>query len=131
MQRSYPFDRLPTDARNQAWNNRPRHRQETDAFGVLSNPIWQAIGPAPTSSQIFNNWGLTSGRINSIAISPANTQIILVGAATGGIWRSSNGGSSFAPVTDNQVDLAVGAIAFSISNPSIVYAVLGDPQGYL
>jgi photosystem II stability/assembly factor-like uncharacterized protein len=57
---------------------------------------------------------------------------VLAGASTGGIWRSANGGSTFTPVTDDQSDIAVGAIAFSRSNPTTVYAGMGDPKlGYL
>src|SRR5262249_41901939 len=80
-----------------------------------------------TNSAFPNNWGLTSGRINAIAVSPANDQLVLVGSATGGIWRSLDGGTTFIPVTDNQVDLAIGSIAFSKSNPQIIYAGMGDP----
>ncbi len=73
--------------------------------------------------------GAVSGRINEIAISPANNQLILVAGGTGGIWRSTNGGTSFAPVSDNQVDLAVGMMAFAPSNSNIVYAGMGDSDG--
>jgi photosystem II stability/assembly factor-like uncharacterized protein len=77
----------------------------------------------------FPTMGVTSGRVNAIAISPANPQIVLVGGATGGIWRSTDGGNTFVPVSDNQVDLAVGSLAFAPSNPSVVYAGMGDPAG--
>ena len=87
---------------------------------------WTAIGPLPTTSAFPNNGGFTSGRINSIAVSPADDQIVLIGAATGGIWRSTNGGTSFSPVSDTQADLGVGAIAFAPSNPNIAYAAMGD-----
>ncbi|HLM56629.1 MAG TPA: Calx-beta domain-containing protein, partial [Pyrinomonadaceae bacterium] len=72
------------------------------------------------------NWGGTSGRINSVAVSPADTRVILVGGATGGIWRSADGGVNFAPVSDNQIDLPVSWISFAPSNPSTVYAAMGD-----
>src|SRR5262249_3133973 len=75
--------------------------------------------------------GFTSGRINAIAVSPTNSQIVLIGSATGGIWRSIDGGNAFNPVSDNQVDLAVGTIAFAPSNSNIVYAGMGDnDNGY-
>ena len=78
------------------------------------------------------NWGLTSGRINTVAVSPANTHVVIAGSSTGGIWRSSNDGNSFVAVSDDQVDLAVGSIAFSKSNPTVVYAGMGDTKaGYL
>ncbi len=128
-QRTYPFAELPADARRQAWLSRPVDARR-DGNAPLSQ--WQAIGPKPTSSYFPNNWGLTSGRINAIAVSPSNPQLILVGAATGGVWRSTDGGANFVPTSDGQVDLAVGSIAFAPSNNSIVYAGMGDKaQGYL
>ncbi|HEY0006745.1 MAG TPA: carboxypeptidase regulatory-like domain-containing protein [Pyrinomonadaceae bacterium] len=128
FQRTYPYDSLPQEARRRAWANRPlrdKRGNETEA------QIWQPIGPSPAAPQasLFPNFGYNSGRINAIAISPVNPGLVLIGGATGGIWRSTDGGANFVAVTDNQVDLAVGSIAFSASNPSIVYAGMGDAQG--
>jgi photosystem II stability/assembly factor-like uncharacterized protein len=123
--RAYPFGEIPAGARRLAWESRPIG----DKGGLRARdvqPMWIPIGPQSTSSVYLENWGLLSGRINSVAVSPANPQLILVGASTGGIWRSTDGGASFAPVSDAQVDLAVGSIAFAPSNPSIVYAGMGD-----
>lgn len=124
FQRAYPFDTLPEDARRAAWLARPR--PDTRA---AQQAAWTPIGPFPTDSAFPNNWGMTSGRINALAVSPANPNLILVGASTGGIWRSTDGGATFRPVTDSQVDLAIGSIAFAPSNSSIVYAGLGDARG--
>jgi uncharacterized protein (TIGR03437 family) len=124
FQRAYPFDDVPEDGRRRAWLARPR----SDARAA-QQVSWVPLGPAPTESAFPNNWGLTSGRINAVAVSPSNPDLILVGAATGGIWRSTNGGASFVPVTDAQIDLAVGSIVFAPSNHNIVYAGLGDPRG--
>ncbi|HXG67351.1 MAG TPA: hypothetical protein VNO70_19765 [Blastocatellia bacterium] len=131
FQRTYPYDALPADARQRAWVARPRG--PALASGVTPAALaWRAIGPSPTRSGFFRNWGLTSGRINAVAVSPADDQIVLVGSGTGGIWRSTNAGATFVPVSDNHVDLAVGSIAFSKSNPAIVYAGMGDiKNGYL
>jgi photosystem II stability/assembly factor-like uncharacterized protein len=122
FQRAYPTGRLPVNARLNAWNRKPAAVYGPQALG------WAPLGPAPTTSDI-PNWGITSGRINAIAVSPANPNLVLVGGATGGIWRSTDGGTSFTPVSDNQVDLAVGSIAFAPSNPTIVYAGMGDQAG--
>jgi hypothetical protein len=124
FQRTYPFDSIPEDARRTAWANRPGSK------GTVEDSIqsWTPIGPVSTSP-LFANFGLNSGRINTIAVSPSDSQLILIGASTGGIWRSTDGGVNFQPVSDSQVDLAVGSIAFSKSNPSIVYAGMGDMQG--
>ena len=124
FQRRYPFDSIPADARREAWASRP-----AESKILTITPTWQSIGPRPTMSRFPNNWGLTSGRINSIAISPTNSQIILIAGATGGIWRSTDGGVSFSPTSDAQADLAVQSIVFSQSNSAIVYAGMGDRAG--
>jgi hypothetical protein len=97
-QRRYPFESIPSDARRKAWEARPRRPIEA----LQQQPMWRPIGPAPTVSAFINNWGVTSGRINSIAISPANPQLVILGTSTGGIWRSTDGGENFVPVTDTQ-----------------------------
>lgn len=125
QQRMYPFDKIPDEARRKAWLNRPSDDQDN----LLGSVLWQPIGPNPTTSAFPNNWGLTSGRINSVAVSPANPQLVLVGGATGGVWRSIDGGNTFAPTSDSQVDLAVGSIVFAPSNPTVVYAGMGDKAG--
>ncbi|HEY9404595.1 MAG TPA: carboxypeptidase regulatory-like domain-containing protein [Pyrinomonadaceae bacterium] len=134
MQRAYPFDAPPAEGRLKAWLARPKDGGRgkdggIDARGVAQS--WRSIGPSPTTPAFPDNWGVTSGRLNSIAVHPTAPHIILIGAATGGIWRSTDGGANFVPVTDTHVDLAVGSIAFSKSNPSVVYAGMGDlDNGY-
>jgi hypothetical protein len=134
MQRAYPFDAPPAEGRLNAWLTRPRDAgrgkdREMDTRSVA--PTWRSIGPSPTTPAFPNNWGVTSGRLNAIAVHPAAPNIILIGASTGGIWRSTDGGANFVPVTDTHVDLAVGSIAFAKSNPSVVYAGMGDlDNGY-
>jgi photosystem II stability/assembly factor-like uncharacterized protein len=134
FERTYPFDELPAEARRAAWDEIASELNTNQLLATeAAVPTWRAIGPRPTYSAFPNNWGRTSGRINSIAVSPADPNIVLVGAATGGVWRSTDGGETFDPVSDNQVDLAVGHIAFAPSNPNIVYAGMGDidSPGYL
>ena len=126
FQRTYPFDSVPEEARRNAFESRPRDAEFGDS--EFAAPQWKPIGPQPTSSYFPNNWGLTSGRINSVAVSSANPNIVLIGAASGGVWRSADGGANFTPVTDSQIDIAVGSISFSASNPNVVYAGMGDKE---
>ncbi|MFY9608699.1 MAG: hypothetical protein WAU45_08815 [Blastocatellia bacterium] len=131
FQRTYPSRSVPRDARRSAWD-RKRRMAINAPVGTSASGNWRPIGPSPTVPAFSNNWGLTSGRVNAVAVSPGNPRVVIAGSSTGGIWRSSNDGNSFVPVTDNQVDLAVGSIAFSRSNPSVVYAGMGDTKlGYL
>lgn len=132
-QRAYPFAAIPPDARRDAWASSAALRREAQRVTALAfEPKWRFIGPQPSAdvSPATFLW-TTSGRVTSIAVSPANSLIVLVGGAAGGIWRSTDGGAHFAPTTDNQIDAAVGSIAFAPSNPLIVYAGMGEPYGYL
>ncbi len=123
-QRAYPFDRIPPGAY-------PRAREYYDqAFGsrhleaappAFTQNGWTPIGPDHISTSLA-----TSGRINTIAIDPSNTNIIYAGGATGGVWKTTDGGTSWAALTDTQCSLAMGSIAIDPSNASIIYAGTGE-----
>src|SRR6185369_7382087 len=72
------------------------------------------------------NWGNVSGRVDALAIHPSNPSVLLLGAATGGIWKSTDAGATWRPVSDNAPSLATSSIAFAPSNPSIVFATTGE-----
>jgi photosystem II stability/assembly factor-like uncharacterized protein len=131
FQRMYGSNSIPPEARSLAWQSQ-RELQISAYVSPQATPEWRPIGPSPTVSAWFNAWGMTSGRVNSVAVSPINSQLVLIGSSTGGIWRSTDGGDTFVPVSDDQADLEVGYLAFAKGNPSIVYAGMGDTKlGYL
>ncbi|MDT7543385.1 MAG: hypothetical protein QOE33_3289, partial [Acidobacteriota bacterium] len=133
FQRAYPFNDVPDDARRIAWDSRPKGKlKSSELRGALSASAvqWTSIGPAPTTSAFSSNWGRTSGHVRAIAVKPDDANVVLIGASSGGIWRSTDGGATFAPVSDSQVDLSVSAIAFAPSNTSIVYAGMGGQTGF-
>ena len=68
----------------------------------------------------------TAGRITSIAIDPKNSQTLYIGGATGGVWKTTNGGTTWTPLTDNECGLAIGSVAVDPVNPQIVYAGTGE-----
>ncbi|MCP4727151.1 MAG: hypothetical protein GY863_19090, partial [bacterium] len=67
-----------------------------------------------------------SGRVAAIEALAENPDIIYVGAATGGVWKSKNGGTTFKPVFDDQPVSSIGAIAVFQKNPSIVWVGTGE-----
>jgi photosystem II stability/assembly factor-like uncharacterized protein len=69
---------------------------------------------------------LVSGRVTAIAIDPTAPDTIYLGTAQGGIWKSTDNGSSWQPKTDNEVSLAIGALALDPNAPQIVYAGTGE-----
>ncbi len=67
-----------------------------------------------------------SGRITSIDADPRNTDIIYIGTASGGVWKSVNGGIDWQPMFDDQPLLSIGAVAVAPSNPNIIWAGTGE-----
>jgi hypothetical protein len=94
---------------------------------ALAGGTWTSIGPAPvTNGQTADVPMPVSGRIAALAADPTNANIIYVAAAGGGVWKTIDGGSSWTPLTDQQLSLSMGAIAVAASNPQIVYAGEGE-----
>ncbi len=58
---------------------------------------------------------------------PGNPMVMYVGAASGGIWKTSNGGVNWQPVFDHENVQAIGALAVSQSAPNVVWAGTGEP----
>ena len=63
-----------------------------------------------------------SGRVTAIDALYTNPEVIFVGAASGGVWKTENGGGSWAPVFDEQPIQNIGSVAITQSNPSVVWA---------
>ncbi len=67
-----------------------------------------------------------SGRITAIDVNPLNKDIIFAGAASGGLWRSMNGGINWQPVFDAQPTASIGAVAINDINPSVIWVGTGE-----
>ncbi|MEA2006152.1 MAG: hypothetical protein U9O50_07870 [Acidobacteriota bacterium] len=67
-----------------------------------------------------------SGRIGAIDAVVSNPNIIYVGAATGGLWKSIDGGITWTPIFDDQPVSSIGAIAINQHNPNIVWVGTGE-----
>jgi sortilin (neurotensin receptor 3)/immunoglobulin I-set domain protein len=89
---------------------------------------WTSIGPGSVASGYPSHWGNVSGRVRAIAVSQSNASLAYLGAASGGIWKTTNGGSSWADVGVNLESMTFGAIAIDPSNSSNVYAGAGEAR---
>jgi photosystem II stability/assembly factor-like uncharacterized protein len=88
-----------------------------DSLCICGRGGWTSIGPSNGS-----------GRLRAIVPHPTISTTVLVGAADGGVWRTTDGGASWTSMTDCIHDLAVGALAVAPSNPSIIYVGTGEPS---
>ena len=96
---------------------------------MLANSDWKFIGPANKPSQKMGMPQPGIGRISCLAFHPSNNSIIYVGSATGGIWKTTDGGTSWIslPLT-GVLSIGISDIAISASNPNIIYASTGDAE---
>src|SRR5436190_16809871 len=143
LKRSYHGAPVPKDAYDKAkaqWDKVPK------SFGHKANPFaaksattsstvtsligttWEPVGPSPLqqgSSQV-------NGRVTSIAVNPNNSNVIYMGAAGGGVWRTIDGGAHWSPLTDQQPSLGTGqasAIAVDPNNTNTIY--VGTSNAFL
>ena len=94
------------------------------------NPSWNEIGPRslPNGQSQSGATIAVDGRVTAIAIDQTNANIVYIGTAQGGVWRSTNGGTTWTTIFDNAQSLAIGALAIAPSNHSILYIGTGEPN---
>jgi len=81
----------------------------------LSGLKFREIGPA-----------LTSGRIADIAVNPNNSSEYYVGVASGGLWKTTNHGTTFSPIFDSQKSYSIGCVSIDPKNTNIVWVGSGE-----
>jgi len=84
---------------------------------ILKRFVWRSIGPA--------NMG---GRVDDIAVNENSPSTFYVGFATGGIWKTTNNGTTWTPIFDKYPVSSIGDIALSPSSPDIIYVGTGEPN---
>lgn len=87
---------------------------------------WTSIGPKPITNEFWSGEGDASGRVVSIAPHPLDPNTVYIASASGGIWKTTDAGATWLPLTDELASLAHGAVAVSLSNPDIVIAGTGE-----
>lgn len=115
-----PVSRTGTEAQMQ--NNKTSGVES--AYGA-----WTSIGPNNDGSQHQGDI-LGLGRIDRIAFHPTNSNIIFIGSPTGGLWKTTNGGTSWTPMTNSLPGLGVAGIAISPTNGNIIYVLTGDGDSH-
>ncbi len=86
----------------------------TDKFKNLE---FREIGPATMG-----------GRIDDFAVVEGNPNIVYVGTASGGVWKTTNNGTTWEPIFDKEGVSTIGDIAIAPSDPSIVWVGTGEPN---
>jgi photosystem II stability/assembly factor-like uncharacterized protein len=122
FQRRFPFDAIPAGARVEAIRQtRAMEEKLHEALAknrgnrTLAANRWEDIGP--------NN---VAGRIPALAYHPTEPGVLLIGGASGGVWKSTDNGKSWSTTFDKQTALTIGAIAYDYTDPNTIYAGSGE-----
>ncbi|MCG8702105.1 MAG: hypothetical protein MI922_28885, partial [Bacteroidales bacterium] len=95
----------------------------------IGNVTWKSVGPTQSTHNLVSNLLRGNGRLNCIAFHPTNPDILYVGAPSGGIWKSSDGGQSWNTTSDFLSAIGVSDIVVSHENPNHIYVATGDRDG--
>ncbi|HKI86927.1 MAG TPA: glycosyl hydrolase, partial [Thermoanaerobaculia bacterium] len=85
------------------------------AKGPFANLKFRNIGPA-----------VAGGRVSSVAGVPGDPSVYYVGAAAGGVWKTTDGGAHWKAIFEHQPIASIGAIALAPSNPNLVWVGTGE-----
>jgi hypothetical protein len=88
---------------------------------------WQAVGPFTHTNT--GSWSSGQGRVNTVFVDSSNPNTVYIGSPAGGIWKSTNSGDSWTPLSDNLPQIGVSGIAVDPNNSNIIYISTGDCDG--
>lgn len=106
----------------------PHGRMDRDFCRKTLLEIEQKNKTRPRNSAEWTYAGATnvSGRVSALAVNPAAPSTIYVGAASGGVFKTTDNGAHWTPIFDNAPNLSIGDIALAPSNPQVVYVGTGE-----
>jgi photosystem II stability/assembly factor-like uncharacterized protein len=127
FQRSFPYDMIPAGLRVNALREtqlfqqrieQQRNGEKSNGRSMQAAVQWEQIGP-------YN----IGGRIKALAVHPTQSGVIYVGAAAGGVWKTTDAGTTWTTTFDKESAIAVNALAIDHSNPRVVYVGTGEIFG--
>ncbi len=121
------------------WEYHWKHYLKED--GSIAPPeylwdAWKLKNQLAKTSTVVSNWSdkgpfdqtrkSGQGRINTVVVDPLNDNIIYVGAPAGGLWKSTDAGVNWTPLTDDLPQIGVSGIAIDPNDTDIIYISTGD-----
>ena len=110
----------------EAWERKQKAESQQSPSGIPDENIinWSNLGPAVVTNTSVSISG--QGRINTFIKDPNNPQTLYVGAPAGGIWKSTDDGENWTPLSDNLPQIGVSGIAIDPFDSNIIYIATGD-----
>ncbi len=121
--RTFPTGNFPEPGIE--WKETRKFQQNNNTLTTTSVSSWSELGPK-TWTDITGHWNPGIGRINVIMVAPNAPNTIYIGSPAGGLWKTTDGGGSWASLTDNIPSMGVSAIAINSNNPNQILIGTGD-----
>jgi len=141
-QRAYPAKRIPDGAMQAALKQSTVLRANAAALrghgrAAVSAAAWTPLGPAPIDGEnpayadpVWSNYGagvgISSGRLTALAVDPTDANTVYIGGANGGVWKTTDGGTTWTSISDSLPTQSVGAIAIAPESRKILYVGTGE-----
>ncbi|WP_299125957.1 T9SS type A sorting domain-containing protein [uncultured Winogradskyella sp.] len=94
--------------------------ENSNSFARTTVGTWEDLGPTSWTAAP-NGYNPGVGRISALDVQPSDPNHMIVGSPTGGVWRTTDGGSNWTVLTDNLSNLVVGSLTIHPTQPSIYY----------
>lgn len=108
-----------------AWQQKNKAKKSTSRALPTSN--WTPIGPFTHTNT--GSWSSGQGRVNFVYEDPTNPNTLYIGSPAGGIWKSTNSGANWTPLSDQLPQIGVSGIAVDHTNSNVIYIATGDKDG--
>ena len=112
--RVFPFGEIDVNAVKQARFQLTLARARSAGFSL---PPGQWVQQGPLKTQ---------GRVTDMVVDPSDENVVYVGAADGGIFKTTDGGDSWIPIFDDIPTMSIGSLALDPENPNVVFAGTGE-----
>ena len=98
------------------------------ARNTLDNSNWSSVGPSIVN---INGTSADKGRINAVLTDYTDEQIMYAGAPGGGLWKTTDGGTNWTPLTDQLPQIGVSAIALSPTDHNTIFIGTSDDDAHI
>ena len=106
-----------------AWREKNIAKANHKSTMAVPPSNWEPIGPTQNAQP---NSTMARGRVNIVHVDPSNPNTIYFGTPGGGIWKSTDAGATWTPMSDYLPQLGVSGIAVDYSDSNIIYIATGD-----
>lgn len=127
--RALPADEYPARKFDEALKTEIAAELHSRKSNKINFMPWVNIGPISITYTYPAGWGACTGRIRGLAVHPSNPNIVYIGPASGGLWKTTNGGDTWREVSNTTFSaVTFGAVALDPNSPNTIYAGTGEAR---